>query len=341
MEALEVNGLKKVAEDAGAQVFSGDKDADYFQVPDPSGDPKYGKASDPEFTHWTPWKDLEGKQHPQGYRVNKHALEETDGKPPHVISISRISAHIWAGSTIAVKAYYGWIHPQDRVRSHTDIDPISETPILVGGKLVPVPHPEVRFQAERIAEVAAFFQKYLKRPDRYYANLVVALDTYSDVGPDWGTQPIPGGKGVIAASDDAFAVDAATTAMLVSWIRETPQADREAAARKERWNIGDLFSAEGRDRVENAWQSVNYSQTRGLWNTFFGSTSFLKVLDKGNTDPSVWTVGQIEAGVNMGMAHNMQIDSLDGTQLTPAEAKLVANEPRSPGFLKKLDEGGR
>jgi uncharacterized protein (DUF362 family) len=337
MEALQRNGLKKVAEDSGAQVFSGDTDADYFQVPDPN-DPQFGKASDPEFAHWTPWTDIQGKQHPQGFRVNKHALELTNGKPPHVISISRISAHIWAGSTIAVKAYYGWIHPQDRVRSHTDVDPVSESPVLVGGKPVTLPHPEIRYQAERIAEVAAFFQNYLKRSDRYYANLVVALDTYSDVGPDWGVQPIPGGKGVIAASNDAFAADAATTAMLVNWIRETPQAQREAAARKERWNVKDLFTAAGRDRVENAWQSVNYSQTRGLWNTYFGAVPFLQAIDPKTADPSVWTVGQIKAGLDMGMAHNMKIQSVDGTQLTPAEQKLIANEPNTPGMLKKLDE---
>jgi len=342
MEALERNGLKKVAEDAGAQVFSGDQDADYIQVPDPSGGPKYGTATDPEFAHWTPWTDLEGKKHPQGYRVNKHAIEDANGNAPHVISISRISAHIWAGSTIAVKAYYGWIHPQDRVRSHTDIDPVSETPVPVAGQLVKVPHPEVRYQAERIAEVAAFFQKYIKKNDRYFANLVVALDTYSDVGPDWGVQPIPGGKGVIAASDDAFAVDAVATAQLVDWIRETPQADREAAARNERWNVLDLFSAAGRDRVENAWQSVNYSQTRGEWNSFFGSVPFLQAIDPKNADPSVWTVGQIQAGLAMGMAQNMKVDSLDGTQLTAAESRLIGNEPaNTPGFLKKLDQGGR
>ncbi len=340
MEALQRNGLKGVAEKAGAQVFSGDTDADYFQVPDPSGDPKYGVATDPEFADWTPWTDIEGKKHPQGFRVNRHAMEDANGNTPHVISISRISAHIWAGHTIAVKAYYGWIHPQDRVRSHTDIDPVSESPILVGGKLTPFPHAEVRHQAERIAEVAAFFQKNVKKSDRYFANLVVALDTYSDVGPDWGNQPIPGGKGVIAASDDAFAVDATTTAMLVDWIRETPQSTREATSRGERWNVFDLFSSAGRDRIQNAWQTLNYSKTRGLWNTFFGSVPFLNAIDPKNADPSVWTIGQIQAGVNMGMAHNTQIQSVDGTQLTPAETKLLANEPtQTPGFLKPLEKG--
>jgi uncharacterized protein (DUF362 family) len=336
MEALQRNGLKGVAESAGAQVFSGDTDADYFQVPDPSGDPKYGVATDPEFKDWTPWTDIDGTKHPQGYRVNRHAMEDANGNVPHVISISRISAHIWAGHTIAVKAYYGWIHPQDRVRSHTDIDPVSESP-LATNTLIPIPHPEVRHQAERIAEVAAFFQKYVKKSGRYYANLVVALDTYSDVGPDWGNQPIPGGKGVIAASDDAFAVDATTTAMLVDWIRETPQSQREGNARKELLNIDDIF--DNHDKWQNAFEDLNYSKTRGVWNTFFGSVPFLKAIDPKNQDPSVWTIGQIQAGVDMGMAHNTQIQSVDGTQLTDAEKKLLLNEPQTGGFLKPLERG--
>jgi len=339
MEALQRNGLAKVAQDAGAQVFSGDTDADYVQAPDPSGNPRFGKATDPEFAHWTPWTDIEGKQHPQGFRVNVHAVEDANGKAPHIISVSRISAHIWAGSTIAVKAYYGWIHPQDRVRSHTDIDPVSESPVPILGGTPTLPHPQVRYQAERIAEVAAFFQKYFKRSDRYYANLVVALDTYSDVGPDWGVQPIPGGKGVIIASDDVFAADAVASAKLVDWIRETPQSQREAAARSERWNVLDLFTAAGRDRVQNAWQSVNYSQTRGLWNTFFGSVPFLQTIDTKNPDPSVWTIGQISSGVAMGMAHDMKVDSVDGTQLSAAQQKLIANEPSTPGMIQKLKGG--
>lgn len=346
MEALERNGLKGVAEKAGAQVFSGDHDADYIQVP--NDDPQYGKASDPEFAHWTAWKDLQGKQHPQGFRVNKYALgfpagAGTPAKPPHVISISRISAHIWAGSTGPTKAYYGWIHPQDRVRSHTDIDPISESPVLIMGKLLPLAHPEVRHQAERITEVAAFFQSYFARirENTYFANLVVALDTYSDVGPDWGVQPLPdGGRGVIAASEDVVALDAVATAKLVDAIRSVPQKEREKVSRGQRWNVLDLFSSAGRDRIQNAWQTLNYSKTRGLWNTFFGSVSFLQQIDTKRPDPTVWEVGQVRTGVEMGLARNMRVDLLDDrARLTANEAALLANEPETPGMLKKLDTG--
>ncbi len=163
------------------------------------------------------------------------------------------------------------------------------------------------------------------------------------MGPDWGVQPLPdGGKGVIAASEDVVALDAVATAKLVDAIRSTPQKEREAAARSERWNFKDLFSAEGRDRIENAWQSVMYSQTRGLWNTFFGAVPFLEQLEKKNPTPSVWEVGQVKTGLEMGLAHDMKIDLLDErAKLSPREAAMLANEPVSPGMLKKLDETGK
>src|SRR4029077_10418441 len=126
-----------------------------------NGDPAYGQDSDGEFTHWTPWTDIEGKKHPRGFRVNKYALGYTDAgapsKPPHVISISRISAHIWAGTTGPTKAYYGWIHPQDRARTPTATARVSTSPTQLPGALSNLPHPQVRYQAERITEVAAFF----------------------------------------------------------------------------------------------------------------------------------------------------------------------------------------
>ncbi|MEZ0226994.1 MAG: DUF362 domain-containing protein [Planctomycetota bacterium] len=344
MEALERNGLKGVAEKGGAQVFSGDHDADYIQVP--NGDPQYGQDSDPEFAHWTPWTDIEGKPHPRGFRVNKFALGfdpktgAAPAKPPHVISISRISAHIWAGTTGPTKAYYGWIHPQDRVHSHTDIDPIAETPINVLGNLVPFPHPEVRHQNERITEVAAFFQRYMARirDNTYFANLVVALDTYSDIGPDWGVQPLPEGRGVIGASEDVVALDAVATAKLVDYIRSVPESERLKKSRGQRWNVLDLFTSAGRDRIENAWQTLNYSKTRGLWNTFFGASAFVNTIDKRNTDPTVWEVGQVRTGIEMGLARNVRIDLLDDrAKLSPAGQALMANQPESEGFLKKLD----
>jgi hypothetical protein len=197
----------------------------------------------------------------------------------------------------------------------------------------------VRVQAERIIEVAAFFQAVMERAREttYFANLVVALDTYSDVGPDWGVQPLPDGKGVIAASEDVVALDAVATAKLVDAIRTQPQDQREAAARKERWNVEDLFSADGRDRIQNAWQSVNYSQTRGLWNTFFGSTSFLEQIDASNASPSVWEVGQVKRGLELGLAQNMKVDLLDkGAALTASQEAMLANEPASDGIIKKI-----
>jgi hypothetical protein len=344
MEALERNGLKGVAEAGGAEVYSGDRDSDYIQVP--NGDPQYGKETDPEFAHWTPWTDIEGKAHPRGFRVNKFALGfdartgAPPAKPPHVISISRISAHIWAGTTGPTKAYYGWTHPQDRVHSHTDIDPISETPINKDGRLVPFPHPEVRHQNERITEVAAFFQRYFARvrDNTYYANLVVALDTYSDIGPDWGVQPLPDGRGVIGASEDVVALDAVATAKLVDAMRSVPESERLKRSRGQRWNVIDLFTSAGRDRIENAWQTLNYSKTRGLWNTLFGAAAFLNQIDKKNADPSVWEVGQVRHGLEMGLGRNVRVDTLDdAARLTARESALMANQPESEGFLKKLD----
>ena len=347
MEALERNGLKGVAEAGGAEVFSGDHDADYIQVP--NGDPQFGQDGDPEFAHWGPWTDLEGKPHPRGFRVNKHALGFAQGalpkKPPHVISISRISAHVWAGTTGPTKAYYGWIHPQDRVRSHTDLDPASNTPVARDGKLVPglLPHPEVRHQAERITEVAAFFQRYFERAraTSYYANLVVALDTYSDVGPDWGVVPLPEG-GVVGASQDVVALDAVTTALLVDYIRSVPESRRAAPAEGEKWKLWDLLNGNS-DRWWNAKQERVYRATRGEWNTFFGAAPWVAQLDAQNENPSVWNVGQVGRGLEIGMAQGMQVQLLDPQAgLTPSQAALLAGKPErdpSTGFLRRLGEG--
>lgn len=344
IEALERNGLKGVAEAGGAQVFAGDREEDYLQVP--NADPQYGREGDPEFAHWTPWKDVEGQQHPRGFRVNKFALGfGADGakpaRPPHVISISRISAHVWAGTTGPTKAYYGWIHPQDRVRSHTDIDPISTEPVVVRGKLVPgVPHPQVRNQSERITEVAAFFQRFFARvrETTYFANLVVALDTYSDVGPDWGVVPLPDG-GVIGASEDVVALDAVASALLMDYIRSTPESERGAAAARERWNVRDLFNGNS-DKWWNASQERLYRQTRGEWNTFFGAAPWYAQLSSHKSDPSVWNLGQVERGVEMGLAQGITIDPLDpGGRLTPSQAALLARAD-SEGILHRLGEAG-
>jgi hypothetical protein len=350
MEALERNGLKAVAVNAGAEVYSGDAETDYMQVP--NGDAAYGKPGDPEFTHWTAWKDIEGVQHPEGYRVNKRALgfDPTKGAfeaPCLSVSISRISAHIWAGHTGPLKAWYGWIHPQDRVRSHTDIDLVSESPVQVFGKLVTLPHPEVRFQAERIAEVAAFFQKHIP----LLVNLVVNLDTYSPVGPDWGNVPIPalpGGKqgdGVIIASKDGTAADAVASSLLGAWIHDTPESQRIAPEEKELLNLKDLLNTDpaSRDKYENALQGVMYSKTRGLWNTFFGSVPFLEMIDKAS-DGSVWTLGQIQTAHALLPSGPATIHALDPqASLPPTAARLFAGEPESPGFLKKIDpsKGGQ
>lgn len=348
LEALERNGLKGVAERLGAQVFAGDRDADYLQVP--NDDPQYGEEGDPEFEHWQPWEDVEKTQHPRGYRVNKYALGwGADGskptRPPHVISISRLSAHVWTGTTGPTKAYYGWIHPQDRVRSHTDIDPASRSPVARDGKLVPgaLPHPEVRSQSERITEVALFFQRYFERvrATTYYANLVVALDTYSDVGPDWGVVPLPQ-DGVVAASEDVVALDAVSSALLMDFMRSTPEAERAAPAKAEAWKVWDLLL--DNDRWWNAKQERLYRATRGEWNTFFGAAPWVAQLAGQNQDPSVWNLGQVERGVQLGYAKDLQVRPLDpAARLTGSQTALLA--PRTKGITDRLpgaaNGGGR
>lgn len=353
LEALNRNGLKAVADSGGAQVFTGDHDRDYIHVP--NEDPQYGRPDDPEFAHWTPWKDIEGEQHPRGFRVNRYALGYgADGakpsRPPHMISISRLSAHVWTGTTGPTKAYFGWLHPQDRVHSHTDIDPVStnDFPGHFTGTKLNLPHPEMRVQSERITEVALFFQRYWERAraNTYYANLIVALDTYSDVGPDWGVVPLPEG-GVVGASDDVIALDAVASALLMDYIRKTPEEERAAPAKATKeaesppwWK----FWAKKSDAYWNAVQELNYRATRGEWNTLFGAAPWVFQLDQKNEDPSVWALGQVDRGVQLGYANNLDVKLLDGgATLSEDQRKMLARPTAAaagPGINEALESIG-
>ena len=176
MSVLRANGLAQAAESAGATVRSFDHADDWVAAP----------ATE----HW-----------PKGFRVPKLANEAD-----HLVNLVRPGGHVMAGHTGTVKSWYGWLHPDDRIASHTDVG-------LVHG-----PSVEVKHLHECIAEVAGFFAKKTR------LNLTVGIGTYSDIGPDWGAQPLE--QNLVIASTDMAAADAVTAALIAYEKHRVPESER-------------------------------------------------------------------------------------------------------------------
>ncbi len=173
-DVLRMNGLLQAAQSAGATVETFDKESDWVRVAPTA--------------HW-----------PDGFRIPK-----LYGQVDHVVNLVRPSGHEMAGHTGTLKSWYGWLHPDDRLRSHT-IDPL---------------HPSHGFWNlnASIAEVASAFTGKTR------LNLVAAIGTYADVGPDWGKQPLE--QSMIVASKDMVAADAVAAALVSREKNRVPFYDR-------------------------------------------------------------------------------------------------------------------
>ena len=257
MQVLEMNGLKAAAEAAGAEVQSFDREADW--------------EAHPPTTHWK-----------QGFRVPRLYREVA-----HVINFARPSAHVMLGHTTAIKNWYGWLHPLDRMRSHTDVG------IRPPKDWLSLRFKQVRHLPERIAEVAAAFAGKTR------LNLVAAIDTYCDVGPDWGTQPLA--QSSIMASGDMLAIDAASAALVAWEKRRVP-----AAERKENWRRSPHLNEN-----ERFWGSIE-----GGFHDFHGA----RVLDALIEEPragGIWQVEQDRHAREIGLGSDKLALSTSGT-LDPA-----------------------
>src|SRR5262249_22665969 len=118
---------------------------------------------------------------PKGFRIPK-LYAQVD----HVVSLARPAGHAMAGHPAPVKTRYGWPRPDHRLWSHTDVGWFSGH------------GPEVKNLHECVAEVAAAFTGKTR------LNMVTAIGSYADIGPDWGSQPLESSM-VIASTDMAAA----------------------------------------------------------------------------------------------------------------------------------------
>jgi uncharacterized protein (DUF362 family) len=191
MEVLNMNGLAQAAREAGAEVETFDKEEDWVRVAPTA--------------HW-----------PKGFRIPK-----LYGQVDHVVELARPGAHVMAGHTGTIKAWYGWLHPDDRIASHTDMA------LVPGDGPLGLPRVEVANLHECIAEVAAAFTGKLR------LSLVAAIGSYTDVGPDWGKQPLE--QSMILSSTDMTAADAVTAALISYEKHRVPQEERKKNWQQRPW----------------------------------------------------------------------------------------------------------
>lgn len=263
MQVLELNGLAAAARSAGAEVRSFDREADW--VPHPPT------------AHWK-----------QGFRIPRLYLEAA-----HVINFARPSGHVMMGHTGPIKNWYGWLHPLDRMRSHTDIGfrPVSDWKAWLTLRCK-----EVRDLPERIAEVAGVFKEKTR------LNLVASIDTYCDIGPDWGTQPLA--QSSIMASADMLAIDAANAALLAWEKHRVPEAQR-----RENWAKSGRLADN-----ERFWGAIE-----GEFHDFHGA----RELDAQVTRPTaggVWKDEQVAHGKAIGLGSDKVTLATSG----PVDAGMLA-----------------
>ncbi|MBI3270647.1 MAG: DUF362 domain-containing protein [Planctomycetes bacterium] len=198
------------------------------------------------------------KNWPKGFRIPKLAVEAD-----HLVNMARPGAHVMAGHTGTIKNWYGWLHPVDRFTSHSRLGFNKD-----GFGVVKLD--------ESIAEVAGAFK------DKTRLNLVPAIGTYTDVGPDWGSQPLE--SSMILASKDPLAIDAATAALIHYEKHRVPLSER----RKNWRNLGDW-------RNESMWGSLESFVHRVHGN------SMADRLDRDPRHGGVWDLRSLHRGREIGL----------------------------------------
>lgn len=206
---------------------------------------------------------------PQGFRIPK-LYDEVD----HVINFARPAAHVMLGHTTCIKNWYGWLHGMDRLRSHVECEgrPIKDWAKLKFKQLKDLP--------ERIAEVANAFKGKTR------LNLVASIDTYCDIGPDWGTQPLSSSS--IMASTDMVAIDAASAAQIAWEKRRVPEGER-----KKNWQGGAL----------DIHGETFYGLVQGWSHDLHGARHLDRLIDDPK-DGGIWKVEQVRHGQSIGLGQS-------------------------------------
>ncbi len=331
LQVLEKNGLAAAAREAGAEVKSLDDESDYVNVD--IGSP-----------HW-PERTFMGKKQGPGVRVAKiafEAMELAKRNPPagHVITIARPGGHVQAGHTGPLKNWYGWIHPADRLYSHLDIGKVKngdahdhfgghdEGHSFLGlkwgqGNL------EVKHLHESVSSVAAWMEENV--PIR--AHIVGAIDTFCDVGPDWGEVAMKGPNMIAASPRGKVAqLDAFTAALVVSEKAATADAEKERQARENDARDGVRFM----DKLQT-WMFYRLEHTfHDRHGTHYMEPAIAALRDpsKRATDQgAVWGFRQIDSFLDRtGGTRGVKLD-VQGTTLPPdLELLLMPPTTRTLGF---------
>lgn len=291
-QVLEMNGLAAATRAVGATIRAFDTDADWIHSRE------LGHA---RTAHW-----------PEGFRVPRLAKEAK-----HFINFARPSAHVMMGHTGPIKNWYGWLHPMDRLRSHTHVGMRGWKDIVTLKGLK-----EVKFLNERIAEVAFVFKSKVR------LNLVAAIDTYVDVGPDWGQQPLK--QSSITASTDMLAIDAATAALVAFEKGRVPREER-----KKNWR-----SHSNINRNERFWGAIE-----GDFHDFHAARKLDDLIDEPKAG-GAWETEQVRharsIGVGSGKIEYVTGGSVDAgvlgaiRGLTGGEARPITPTPGVSGTVEGL-----
>jgi len=171
----------------------------------------YDLIADPRALHW-----------PNGFHVTRY-LAEVD----HIISLPRISVHGMSGETLSAKNCVGYLREDDRVIFHAEgpLYPYIKLKMM-GTKLI-VKSAGVNDFFEKIVEIG------LAEHNKLRGVLFVATEAQTTMGPN--NYLISLGKlecfksfiykpkcGLIIASQDSVAADAAALAVLTEWYENTP-----------------------------------------------------------------------------------------------------------------------
>jgi uncharacterized protein (DUF362 family) len=279
MEVLRMNGLYQAATEAGAEVQTFDREEDWVRV---------GPTA-----HW-----------PKGFRIPK-----LYGQVDHVVELARPAGHAMAGYTGTLKGWYGWLHPDDRIASHTELTLVPHETLF--GTL---PGVEVAHLHECIAEVAAAFA-----PKTRLA-LVAAIGTYSDIGPDWGKQPLE--QSMILSSTDMTAADAVTAALVSYEDHRVPEEER-----KKNWSERPWYR-----RWWQPWEDEAFwGGLQGEMHAMHGSVAF-DVLAATQLPGGVYALRQIERAreIGLGAAGGVSIQVASDAPIASDVAAALGSMTKNP-----------
>jgi uncharacterized protein (DUF362 family) len=304
-DVLKMNGLLAAAQSAGAEVQTFDSESDWVRVAPTA--------------HWK-----------NGFRIPK-----LYGEVDHVVNLVRPSGHEMAGYTGTLKSWYGWLNPDDRLRSHT-VDPSD-------------PSHNMTNLSDSIAEVADAFKGKTR------LNLVAAIGSYADIGPDWGKQPLD--QSMIIASSDMVAADAVAASLVAHEKNKVPFYDRAL-----NW-IENPFQWRTRHSAQDTafWAGIQGSPLENLESVFMGlaqpvihalhgsdGSNALGGWDAMVRNPQpgeAYSLPQIERARELGIGAQGGV-SIKVPQDAPIDSGVQADlekltDPKSKGFINSMPNGGK